>query len=206
VAALLRKNLGRKAMSQNGRREFLTSAAAAAAALAACSPKLGGDQVTAQPAQAQPPCKTIYDEHDIVPKVAPFVHVDAFRDQLITFPAGTTPTMANLTQNPQFVDNTLKALTVTLVALGGQGITTVKVKRGTNVPLGTYDLIQLGTTPAPPFKRSPVVLTVAQEMAGSFIPDWNKMLLFVIPDPKVGGQPITGGQAHSKMCVHPFGM
>jgi hypothetical protein len=181
-------------MSQKGRREFLTSAAAVAAALAACT-------APARRAQAQPACVTMYDEHDIVHKVAPLVHVDAFRNQLITFPAGTTPTMANLTQH--LVDNTLAAL----AQRPKPDITTVIVNGGTNVPLGTYSLIPLGTTPAPPFQRSPVVLTVAQERAGSFIPDWNKILLFVIPDPKdPGGHDITEDQAHSAMCIHPFGM
>ena len=84
-------------MSQKGRREFLTSAAAVAAALAACT-------APARRAQAQPACVTMYDEHDIVHKVAPFwCMLTTFRNQLITFPAGTTPTMANLTQH--LVDN-----------------------------------------------------------------------------------------------------
>jgi hypothetical protein len=174
-------------MSQNGRREFLTSAAAVAAALAACT------------APAQPACATMYDEHDIVPKVAPYVHDTAFRNQLITFPATITPTMANLTQ--PLVANTL-------AALAGKGITTVTVTRGTNVPLGTYNLIPLGTTPAPPFQRSPVVLSLAQYMANpaTFIPDWNKILLFVIPDRLHGGHAITTAEASSGMCIHPFGM
>src|ERR1700760_1589908 len=175
-------------MSQNGRREFLTSAAAVAAALAACA-----KQGVAQP------CATMYDEHDIVPKVAPFVHVDAFRNQLITFPATITPTMANLTQ--PLVGNTL-------AALAGKGITTVTVARGTNVPLGTYNLIPLGGTPGnpPSGRRSPVVLSLDQYMAGTFIPDWTKILMFVIPDKPASGPPISPGAASSAMCGHPFGM
>jgi hypothetical protein len=176
-------------MSQKGRREFLTSAAAAAAALAACT-------APARRAQAQPACATMYDEHGIVGKVAPFVHNTAFRDQLITFPAATTPTMANLTQ--QLVENTLNALK-------GKGVTTVTVTKGTNVPLGTYELVSWGN-PSQPGKRSPVVLTLAQEQAGSFVPDWSRILLFVIPDRLHGGHDITTADASSKMCIHPFGM
>jgi hypothetical protein len=191
ISVTKEKFLGRKAMSQNGRREFLTSAAAVAAALAACTAPAPGTGAT---------CVTMYDEHDIVPKVAPYVHDTAFRNQLITFPATITPTMANLTQ--PLVDNTLAAL-----ARPGIGITTVTVARGTEVPLGTYKLIRLGTTPAPPFQRSPVVLSLAQYMANTFNPDWTKILMFVIPDPLgPGGSPISPGDATSAMCAHPFGM
>ena len=62
-------------MSQNSRREFLTSAAAVAAALAACA-------APARRAQAQT-CGSIYDEAGIVDKVAPF-HGPRGR-----FPSGT---------------------------------------------------------------------------------------------------------------------
>jgi hypothetical protein len=190
-------------MSQKGRREFLTSAAAVAAALAAC---------TAPARRAQAQCVSpIYDESDIVPKVAKFVSNSTFRDELITFPAGTTPTMASLTKS--LVGNTLNALTVTLVTLGGphNSITKVTVRdnpsRPSGIPTGTYDLIPLGTTPPPPFQRSPVVLTVAQAGAGSFIPDWSRILLFVIPDSKdPGGHDISEDGARSKICTHPFGM
>jgi hypothetical protein len=193
-------------MSQNGRREFLTSAAAVAAALAACT-------APARRAQAQS-CKTIYDEHDIVPKVAPHVHDTVFRDKLITFPAGTSPTMNNLTHGlgPTFVDRTLAALTDPPIQL-----TSVTVKNTPNPNLppglssGTYDLIPLGTTPGPanPLppnhgRRSPVVLTKAQ--ASSFDADWSKILMFVIPDPNPvddSGHPTTPGNS---ICIHPFGM
>jgi hypothetical protein len=196
ISVTKEKFLGRKAMSQNGRREFLTSAAAVAAALAACS-------APARRAQAQPACVTMYDEQGIVHIVAQAVQNTAFLNQLITFPAGTTPAMANLT--PQFVNNTL-------TALSNQSITTVRVKRGTNVPLGTYDLIPLGTTPAPPFKRSPVVLSLDQYRAHyegdhAFSPDWSRILMFVIPTKDAHGNPTTTpGGAESAMCAHPFGM
>ena len=65
-------------MSQNGRREFLTSAAAVAAALAACT-------APARRAQAQP-CGTMYYEQDIVHKVAPYLHDTDFRKQLTYIP------------------------------------------------------------------------------------------------------------------------
>jgi hypothetical protein len=194
-------------MSQNGRREFLTSAAAAAAALAACT-------APARRAQAQH-CATIYDEQDIVSKVAPFISNSPFRNQLITFPANIQPTMGNLNQNPQLVNNTLTALSVTLAALAGpngQGLTTVTVKNENNLPTGlpsgTNDLIPLGTTSAPNFQRSPVVLSLQQYQAGSFNPDWSKILLFVIPDPRhpQDGQPVIPREAVSAMCAHPFGM
>jgi hypothetical protein len=186
-------------MSQNGRREFLTSAAAVAAALAACT-------APARRAQAQA-CGAMYKEQDIVSKVAPYVHDTVFRKELITFtapgPTGASPTMANLTQ--KLVDKTLAALT-------GKGVTTVIVLNttnlppGTNLPLGEYELVSWETTPGPG-KRWPVVLTLTQEAAGSFKPDWSKILLFVIPDPKgSGGQDITTAGARSKMCTHPFGM
>src|ERR1700744_6696333 len=98
-------------MSQNSRRGFLTSAAAVAAALAACA-------APGRRAQAQA-CATIYDEGDIVHKIAPYL--GDIQNDLITFPVGTSSlSMTNLLQNPQFVNNTLKALTVTLPALGGQ--------------------------------------------------------------------------------------
>jgi hypothetical protein len=183
-------------MSQNGRREFLTSAAAVAAALAACT-------APARRAQAQH-CGSIYDEQGIVPKVGRFVSDSTFRNQLITFPATITPTMANLTNN--LVDNTFNAL-------NDKHLTSVTVKSPPNpslpsgLPSGTYNLIPSGTTPGPG-NRWPVVLSVQQQQAGSFNPDWSKVLLFVIPDPKdPGGHDITTeAQAHSAVCIHPFGM
>jgi hypothetical protein len=189
-------------MSQNGRREFLTSATAVAAALAACT-------APARRAQAQPPaCVTMYDEAGLVSRVAPFVHIPDFRNELITFTvprasstAVASPTMAYLNRGAgsALVDSTLAALT-------SRGVTSVTVTKSTYVPLGTYDLISSGTTPGPG-KRWPVVLTLAQERAGSFIPDWSQILLFVIPDPKgPGGHDITTSEAHAAMCVHPFGM
>ena len=175
-------------MSQKGRREFLTSAGAVAAALAACAAPV-------RRAQAQPPtCVTMYDENDIVHKVAPLLQ--NIPSGLITFPAGTPLTMDTLLHNPLYVGNTLAAL----AHQPKPDITTVIVKRGTNVPLGTYKLIPLGTTPPPPFQRSPAVLTMTQ--ANSFTPDWTRILMFVIPD-HLGHTP---GEAESAMCVHPFGM
>jgi len=180
-------------MSQNGRREFLTSAAAVAAALAACT-------APARRAQAQPACATMYDEAGIVSKVAPLVHDTVFENNLLTFPADNLqPKWNDLIQNPQLVDDTWQTLK-------HRQITTVTVVRGTNVPLGTYDLIPSGTTPGS-LKRWPVVLTLEQERTGSFNPDWNKILLFVIPHPRdYQGQPTSTGDAKAAMCVHPFGM
>jgi hypothetical protein len=188
-------------MSQNSRREFLTSAAAVAAALAACT-------APARRAQAQPPaCKTIYDEHDIVPKVASSVHLDSFQDGVITFPATITPTMATL--DPGFVDRTLATLKAPPIQL-----TSVTVK---NLPIpslppglssGTYDLVPLSQS-GPPWKRSPVVLSLDQYNAhygSDFKPDWNKILVFVIPNRVHGGHPTTPGEANSDICIHPFGM
>lgn len=189
-------------MSQNGRREFLTSAAAVAAALAACT-------APARRAQAQQTCATIYDEHDIVPKVASSVHLDSFQDGVITFPATITPTMDNLKNNPQFVDNTLATLKAPPIQL-----TSVTVKNTPNPNLppglssGTYDLVPLSQS-GPPWKRSPVVLSLNQYNAhygGDFKPDWNKILVFVIPDRVHGGHPTTPGEANSDICLHPFGM
>jgi hypothetical protein len=192
------KFLGRKAMSQNGRREFLTSAAAVAAALAACT-------APARRAQAQQTCATIYDEHDIVPKVASSVHLDSFQDGVITFPATTTPTMAAL--DPGFVDRTLATLKPV-------HLTSVTVKNTPNPNLppglspGTYDLVPLSQS-GPPGKRSPVVLSLSQYNAyygGDFKPDWNKILVFVIPNRVHGGHPATPDEANSDICIHPFGM
>jgi hypothetical protein len=180
-------------MSQNGRREFLTSAAAVAAALAACA-------APARRAQAQPACATMYDEHDIVSKVAPLVHDVAFQNDLLTFaPSNLQPTWAELNQNLQLVDDTWQTLK-------NHQITTATVVRGTYVPLGTYDLIPSATMPGS-LKRWPVVLTLEQERAGSFTPDWSQILLFVIPHPRDHyGQPTRRDDAQAEMCVHPFGM
>jgi hypothetical protein len=196
-------------MSQNGRREFLTSAAAVAAALAACT-------APARRAQAQPPtCKTMYDENDIVPKVAhllaPGSHT-TFRQDVLTF---TNPPVSN---NPKWTDLTPPLADHTLGILMTNGIPTVTVKRGNSkVPVGEYQLVSWGTPPVdadplstPPKigKRSPVVLTIDQEKAGGFTSsmDLKKILLFVIPDPKVGGHDSTEDEAKSAMCVHPYGM
>jgi hypothetical protein len=178
-------------MSQNGRREFLTSAAAVAAALAACT-------APARRAQAQACATTMYREADIVGKVARFVSDSTFRNQLITFDVNNAPqpTMADLT--PGLVDKTLAALT-------SKSVTSVTVTKSTYLPLGEYKLVSGQTTPAPD-KRWPVVLTMEQQAAGHFTPDWNKILLFVIPDRTVGGHDITQAEAHSAMCAHPFGM
>src|ERR1700722_7523572 len=145
-------------MSQKGRREFLTSAAAVAAALAACT-------APARRAQAQPPppCKTMYDENDIVPKVAHFLAPGThttFRQDVITF---TNPPVSD---NPQWSDLTQPLADHTWQILMNNHITTVKVKRGTNpnIPVGEYELVSWGTPPAnpdptlnKPGKRSPVV-------------------------------------------------
>jgi hypothetical protein len=182
-------------MSQNGRREFLTSAAAVAAALAACT-------APGRRAQAQS-CGSIYDEAGIVGKVAPLVHDITFQNNLLTFDANNLqPTAEYLDKYPQIVDDTWQTLK-------HHQITTVKVLNappGTNLPLGTYDLIPSNTTPGS-LKRWPVVLTLEQERAGSFKPDWSQILLFVIPNPRDHqGQPVITGDAHAEMCVHPFGM
>jgi hypothetical protein len=190
------KLYGRKAMSQNGRREFLTSAAAVAAALAACAAPVRRAQ-----AQAGATCGSIYDESKIVPKVAKFVHLDAFQKQLITFPAGTPLTMENLIHNPDFVDRTLKAL-------NDKGLTSVTVKSPPpplppGLSSGTYGLVSLSA--AGSSNRSPVVLTKAQE-AFADSADWSKILVFVIPDRVHDGHDITEDEVKSDICIHTFGM
>jgi hypothetical protein len=187
-------------MSQNGRREFLTSAGAVAAALAACAAPV-------RRAQAQAPCGSIYKEGDIVSKVAPDLGGPnglAFRNKLITIPDTiTAPAMANLTPD---------AVKQTFDALQGKTVTSVTVK--SPLPPGTppgpspgmYTLVSGDTTPGPSNTRWPVVLTMKQRTDGFTSADWNKILLFVIPDQKVGGHDITEAEAHTAMCVHPFGM
>jgi hypothetical protein len=186
-------------MSQNGRREFLTSAAAVAAALAACV-------APARRALAQGFCGTTYYEQGIVHIVAQHLHDANFLKNILTFPDGVTADIANLT--PQFVKNTLDYL-------NSIGITTVTVRDSTYVPKGKYELVELipsGTTPVNPQppqlgKRSPVVLSLDQYKAQSFNPDWNRMLLFVLPMKDAHGNPVTTpGDAESAMCAHPFGM
>jgi hypothetical protein len=192
-------------MSQKGRREFLTSAAAVAAALAAC---------TAPARRAQAACGSIYDEAGIVKKVAPLVHDIAFQNNLLTFPANNLqPTWDDLYQNLQLVDDTWQTL-------NHHQITTVTVKNPPpNLPLGLppgmYDLIPSNKKPVDPQsqppqhgKRWPVVLTLEQQQTGSFNPpDWTQILLFVIPHPRDRqGQPISTDDATAAMCVHPYGM
>jgi hypothetical protein len=184
-------------MSQNGRREFLTSAGAVAAALAACAAPVRRAQAA--------PCGSIYDEAGIVSKVAPLVHDIAFQNNLLTFPADNLqPTMNDINQNKSLVDDTWQTLK-------HHQITTVKVVRQINgtpaTPApDTYTLIPSTTTPGT-LTRWPVVLTLEQQQTGSFVPDWNQILLFVIPHPRdYQGQPTITGDAKAEMCVHPFGM
>jgi hypothetical protein len=209
-------------MSQNGRREFLTSAAAAAAALAACSPKLGGDQVSAQPAHG--PCGAMYDEQGIVHNVAPHLHDAVFRQNLLTFDpiAIPSPTMADLTQ-PRVAQtlstlNSVMISTVTVTKNDGSVhgpppniLPTAFIPTPTALPLGSYNLIPWNPlSPTQPGSRSPVVLSLAQYMAitssppppSPLIPDWTRMLMFVIP---VAGGP-GGPDPGDAMCAHPFGM
>jgi hypothetical protein len=185
-------------MSQNGRREFLTSAAAVAAALAACA-------APARRAQAQPAsCGSIYEERDIVSKVAPSLGPgdDSLRNQLISFPDGTTPNIANLTA---------AAVTRTFNALNGKNVTSVTVKSPPPAlppgpSPGSYTLISGDTTPGPNNTRWPVVLTVHQPTGGFTIADWNKILLFVIPEQHPVDDSGHPTNPHNWMCVHPFGM
>jgi hypothetical protein len=208
-------------MSQNGRREFLTSAAAAAA-LAACTAPVRRAQ-----AAAVAPCGCMYDEGGLVSACALHFHDPGFLPKLVTFSV-PSPTTAGLT--PSLVAKTLDAMNnimhVSMVrvkandgslALGGA----MSPPDPLDLPLGFYELIPLGgppgnppspDDPAKPGRRSPVVLSLAQYMAissptapaGAFRPDWKTMLMFVVPD-RVGASPSPGG-AFSAMCAHPFGM
>src|ERR1700731_1292107 len=114
------KFLGRKAMSQNGRREFLTSAAAVAAALAACT-------APARRAQAQPACDTpMYDEQGLVNVCAQLIHGDpTFLPALVTFGVDNpSPKMTDLNQTVVqgtlgAINNKMHVSTVTVKKNGG---------------------------------------------------------------------------------------
>jgi hypothetical protein len=183
-------------MSQNGRREFLTSAAAVAAALAACA---------APARRAQAACGSIYDEAGIVNKVAPSLGPgdDSLRNQLISFPDGTTPNLANLTKAA--VTRTFEALKAPPIQLTSVTVKSPPPALPPGPSPGSYTLVSGDTTPGPN-TRWPVVLTVHQPTGGFTIADWDKILLFVIPEQN----PVDGHGNHSTphdwMCVHPFGM
>jgi hypothetical protein len=185
-------------MSQNGRREFLTSAAAVAAALAACA---------APVRRAQAACGSIYEEGDIVSKVAPYLGGPAglaFRKQLITLDDTTFP-------SPKMGDLTPDAVKRTFDALTSKSVTSVTVKSPLPSSLppgpspGMYTLVSGDTTPGPG-TRWPVVLTVKQPVGNFTSADWNKILLFVIPEPDPVDDHGHPTNPHDWMCVHPFGM
>jgi hypothetical protein len=114
--------------------------------------------------------------------------------------------MNDINLNPALVNTTLATL-----ARPHPNITTVTVVRQINGPpatpaKGTYTLIPSTTTPGP-LTRWPVVLTLEQERAGYFTPDWSRILLFVIPHPRdYHGNNQSNSDAQAVMCVHPFGM
>jgi hypothetical protein len=205
-------------MSQNGRREFLTSAAAAAAALAACTAPVRRAQA------ASAVCGCMYDEGGLVSECAKHFNNPGFLSKLVTFDVVTvpSPTMAGVTlplvkQTLDTMNNIMHVSVVRVrandssLALGGS----LAPPSESDLPLGFYELVSWGTPltnpssptdPDHPGKRSPVVLSLAQYMAGTFIPDWTKILMFVIPDKPASGPPISPGAAFSAMCAHPFGM
>jgi hypothetical protein len=196
-------------MSQNGRREFLTSAAAVAAALAACAKQ--------EVAQA---CGTMYDEHGIVSACAQHFSDPNFLPALATFNVFNipSPTMADLTQQRVAqtlgtINNIMHVSTVTVKKNDGSlhGPPSNFLPTATDLPLGSYNLIPWNPqSPTQPGSRSPVVLSLRQYMVltsfppppNPFIPDWTKMLMFVVPDPVSPGGPSPG----NAMCAHPFGM